>query len=79
MRGGRQIGQRQFVPRQPFPAFDQVRNVVHVVVNIAVTSADQRRIRLTQSEFKNNEIFKASDMMVDSLTQLIAKKRSKAD
>ena len=30
-------------------------------------------------EFKNNEIFKASDMMVDSLTQLIAKKRSKAD
>ena len=30
-------------------------------------------------EFKNNEIFKASDTMVDSLTQLIAKKRSKAD
>ena len=30
-------------------------------------------------EFKNNEIFKASDMMVDSLTQLIAKKRSKVD
>ena len=30
-------------------------------------------------EFKNNEIFKASDMMVDSLTQLIAKKRSKPD
>jgi len=28
-------------------------------------------------EFKNNEIFKASDTMVDSLTQLIAKKRSK--
>ena len=28
-------------------------------------------------EFKNNEIFKASDLMVDSLTQLIAKKRSK--
>ncbi len=28
-------------------------------------------------EFKPNEIFKASDMMVDSLTQLIAKKRSK--
>ena len=28
-------------------------------------------------EFKNNEIFKASDTMVDSLTQLIARKRSK--
>ena len=28
-------------------------------------------------EFKNNEIFKASDVMVDSLTQLIAKKRFK--
>ena len=28
-------------------------------------------------EFKNNEIFKASDTMVDSLTQLIAIKRSK--
>ncbi len=28
-------------------------------------------------EFKNNEIFKASDMMVDSLTQLIARKRAK--
>ena len=28
-------------------------------------------------EFKNNEIFKASDTMVDSLTQLIAKKREK--
>ena len=30
-------------------------------------------------EFKNNEIFKASDMMVDSLTQLIGRMRSKAD
>ena len=30
-------------------------------------------------EFKNNEIFKASDTMVDSLTQLIARKRSKND
>ena len=28
-------------------------------------------------EFKNNEIFNASDTMVDSLTQLIARKRSK--
>jgi hypothetical protein len=28
-------------------------------------------------EFKNNEIFKASDTMVDALTQLIAKKRKK--
>jgi hypothetical protein len=28
-------------------------------------------------EFKNNEIFKASDTMVDCLTQLIARKRSK--
>ena len=28
-------------------------------------------------EFKNNEIFKASDTMVDSLTQLIAKRREK--
>jgi hypothetical protein len=28
-------------------------------------------------DFKNNEIFKASDMMVDSLTQLIARKRAK--
>ena len=30
-------------------------------------------------EFKNNEIFKASDTMVDSLTQLIARKRAKND
>ena len=30
-------------------------------------------------EFKSNEIFKASDLMVDSLTQLIAKKRTKKD
>ena len=30
-------------------------------------------------EFKANEIFKASDLMVDSLTQLIANKRSKKD
>ena len=28
-------------------------------------------------EFKNSEIFKASDTMVDSLTQLIARKRAK--
>ena len=28
-------------------------------------------------EFKPSEIFKASDMMVDALTQLIARKRSK--
>jgi hypothetical protein len=28
-------------------------------------------------EFKPNEIFKASDLMVDSLTQLISKKRQK--
>jgi hypothetical protein len=30
-------------------------------------------------EFKSNEIFKASDLMVDSLTQLISRKRSKKD
>ena len=30
-------------------------------------------------EFKSNEIFKASDLMVDSLTQLIAKKREKKE
>ncbi len=30
-------------------------------------------------EFKNNEIFKASDTMVDSLTHLIARKRAKND
>jgi hypothetical protein len=30
-------------------------------------------------EFKNNEIFKASDEMVDALTQLIAKQRKKND
>ena len=30
-------------------------------------------------EFKANEIFKASDLMVDLLTQLIAKKREKVD
>ena len=29
------------------------------------------------NEYKSNEIFKASDMMVDSLTQLISKERSK--
>ena len=28
-------------------------------------------------EFKNNEIFKASDTMVDALTQLIGRKRAK--
>ncbi len=28
-------------------------------------------------EFKNNEIFKASDTMVDALTQLISRKREK--
>ena len=28
-------------------------------------------------EFKNNEIFKASDTMVDALTQLIGRKRGK--
>ena len=28
-------------------------------------------------EFKPNEIFKASDMMVDSLTQLLDRERSK--
>ena len=30
-------------------------------------------------EFKSNEIFKASDLMVDSLTQLISRKRSKKE
>tara|TARA_B110000238_G_scaffold37937_1_gene39994 strand:- start:240 stop:503 length:264 start_codon:yes stop_codon:yes gene_type:complete len=30
-------------------------------------------------EFKANEIFKASDFMVDSLTQLISRKRAKKD
>ena len=30
-------------------------------------------------EFKPNEIFKASDLMVDSLTQLIASKRAKKE
>ena len=30
-------------------------------------------------DFKTNEIFKASDLMVDSLTQLIASKRAKID
>ena len=30
-------------------------------------------------EFKPSEIFKASDMMVDSLTQLISRKRSKKE
>ena len=33
----------------------------------------------TSHEFKANEIFKASDLMVDSLTQLIASKRAKKD
>ena len=28
-------------------------------------------------EFKSNEIFKASDFMVDSLTQLLSRERSK--
>ena len=32
---------------------------------------------LKEAKFKANEIFKASDLMVDSLTQLIARKRSK--
>ena len=30
-------------------------------------------------EFKANEIFKASDLMVDSLTQLISRIRAKKD
>ena len=30
-------------------------------------------------EFKSNEIFKASDLMVDALTQLISRKRAKKD
>ena len=30
-------------------------------------------------EFKNIDIFKASDTMVDSLTQLIARKRAKSE
>ena len=33
----------------------------------------------TSHDFKANEIFKASDLMVDSLTQLIASKRAKKD
>jgi len=33
----------------------------------------------TSHEFKSNEIFKASDLMVDSLTQLISRKRAKKD
>mgnify|MGYP006178476863 CR=1 FL=1 len=35
--------------------------------------------RNSSHEFKANEIFKASDLMVDSLTQLIANKRAKKD
>ena len=31
----------------------------------------------SSKEFKANEIFNASDMMVDSLTQLLAKEKSK--
>ena len=31
------------------------------------------------NEFKPSEIFKASDMMVDSLTNLLARERSKKD
>ena len=31
------------------------------------------------NEFKPSEIFKASDMMVDSLTQLLERERSKKD
>ena len=31
------------------------------------------------NEFKPSDIFKASDMMVDSLTQLLARERSKKD
>ena len=33
----------------------------------------------TSNEFQPNEIFKASDMMVDSFTQLISKIRSKKE
>ena len=35
--------------------------------------------RNNSNEFQPNEIFKASDMMVDSLTQLIARMRSKKE
>ena len=31
----------------------------------------------TSHEFKSSEIFKASDLMVDSLTQLLARERDK--
>jgi hypothetical protein len=36
-------------------------------------------VKNSSHEFKSNEIFKASDLMVDSLTQLIANKRAKRD
>ena len=39
------------------------------------TNAEKNSVK----EFKTNEIFKASDLMVDLLTQLIAKKREKVD
>ena len=35
--------------------------------------------KYSSHEFKANEIFKASDLMVDSLTQLISRKRAKKD
>jgi len=41
---------------------------------------DKTRLEKNSShDFKANEIFKASDLMVDSLTQLIASKRAKKD
>ena len=35
--------------------------------------------KILHMNLKSNEIFKASDLMVDSLTQLISKKRAKKD
>ena len=35
--------------------------------------------KIPHMSLKPNEIFKASDLMVDSLTQLIARKRAKKD
>ena len=54
--------------------FQEVENISNIIMPFAIVTA-HNPMDMRLDEFKNNEIFKASDTMVDSLTQLIARKR----
>ena len=56
--------------------FQGVESISNVIMPFAIVTA-HNPMDMRLDEFKNNEIFKASDTMVDSLTHLIAKKRAK--